>query len=135
MTHWTADGKGVRRAGNVGGDPQVDDAYAAGYYDADRPDNEEQAVVIVYFYAIDTWELPWTPGPADERYAVEMLHEWVRCTDRSDPGGTERWSDVEHHLIDGSDTRYARSGDADRAAYKAACSHRAAEITWDGVTT
>lgn len=69
------------RAGDVGGDVQVGEAFGARW--ARRLDGGLWAVVTRSYY----------PAELHGARYLECDTEYLVCTDLSDPGGTEQWSD------------------------------------------
>ena len=81
---WVRDprGGGVLPGGDVGGDTQVDESFSVRFHHRDRPG----ALVTYCFYAVADPDQP-------AAVSVERQTEYLVCTDPTDPGGTEIWSD------------------------------------------
>lgn len=97
MSTWRLDGTGIVDNGNVGGDIQAGPAWSVRYVRDDMPGS----LITETVYAVD-----WKNATRPERghnYAYQIQTEFLVCTDPSDPGGTEVWSDVhyEDSYLDG----------------------------------
>jgi hypothetical protein len=117
---WQPDGSGVQPGGHVGGDIQRGGSFAIRYVRADLPGS----MITRTAYPVEYDHLP-------GEFAVQVQTGWLVCTDPSDPGGTEVWSDYAY------DDGYETYGSA--AAARAAASRVATELLrdagshdWDG---
>lgn len=107
---WKLDATGLMEDdGQPGGDVQVGNACSI------RLENQELDeevgggrvhLVTVYVYPEGS-ERPETPGEVDPTsLSLVMQTEFMVCTDRDDPGGSEVWSDYQYDTLD---TRAFRS--------------------------
>ena len=103
--------------GDVGGDPQVTDAYNVRYHHR----TNETAVVNVYFYGVEGH---------DGRVCLEQQTEFITCRDRHDPGSTEIWADYAYAYPD--TLSYDSADEAAARARKLAEAHGPQAIDWDG---
>jgi hypothetical protein len=115
VTEWTRDPPGavpakvtwhtqepaVGPGGDVGGDNQAGEAWTVRLLSDDAP----LSMITMYFFA--------DRGPED--YGVTMMTEFLTCTDVSDPGGTETWSDYDYDY-EADPLAYDTAEEADEAA-------------------
>jgi hypothetical protein len=80
--NWQPDSRGVQPGGWVGGDIQRGDSYSVRYVRPDMPGS----LITRTAYAVEYDNLP-------GEFVIQIQTEWLVCTDPSDPGGTEIWSD------------------------------------------
>lgn len=120
---WQVQDPAVAPGGDVGGDYQAGEAWSVRL----ASDQVPGALITVYAFAEALHD------PDDGRYRVQVMTEYLTCTDISDPGGTETWSD---YVYDGTaDPRVYGDGDeADAAARKLAEGYAASpdRFSWDG---
>jgi hypothetical protein len=124
---WTVQAPAVTEGGDVGGDYQAGEAWSVRLASAQVPG----AMINLYAFA-EALRVNHGMGevPSGE-YCVQVMTEYLTCTDTADPGGTETWSDMVYA------TRpdvYATTGDADRDARKLAEAYAAhpEAFGWDG---
>lgn len=99
---WENDGDGVQLGGDVGGDIQAGDSFSIRYRRSDLPGS----MVTITAYPVGYENCP-------DEFVVQTQTEYLVCTDPSDPGGTEVWSDVNYS--DGYEV-YDTSAEAEGAA-------------------
>jgi hypothetical protein len=118
--HWIRDqqGGGVLPGVDVGGDAQLDESFSVRFHRHDHPG----ALVTFYYYAaLDLDDLT--------TVYVERQTEYLVCTDPSDPGSTELWSDCRYRpMASGFESVEA----ATAAAKQAAEAHLACDEDWSG---
>jgi hypothetical protein len=116
---WQPDGRGVLPGGDCGGDIQRGESFSVRYVRPDMPGS----LITRTAYAVEN-----CPG----EFTVQILTEWLVCTDPADPGGTEIWSDSERNY-EGTPI-YNRAWKAEDAASQAALGmlREAGSHDWDG---
>jgi hypothetical protein len=116
-TRWQAQDPAVCAGGDVGGDYQAGEAWSVRLASSQVPG----ALITVYAFAEACRRHDPDMGdvPADGEYTVQVMIEYLTCTDVTDPGGTETWSDMVYDSA--ADTQVYSDGDeADAAARKLA---------------
>jgi hypothetical protein len=118
---WRPDGRGVQPGGHVGGDIQTGESYSVRYCRPDMPGS----LITRTAYPVEYDECP-------GEHVVQIQTEWLVCTDPSDPGGTEIWSD---YAYDDDSEIYGSAAAAESAARKTADQMLGeADIeTWNGL--
>jgi hypothetical protein len=117
---WLRDqrGGGVLPGGDVGGDAQLDESFSVRFHHHDHP----RALVTFYYYAaLDLDDLT--------TVFVEQQTEYMVCTDPSDPGSTELWSDYRYRPVA---TGFESVEAATAAAKQAAEAHLVCDEDWSG---
>lgn len=116
----------VAIGGDIGGDIQCGESWTVRYHNEAIPN----AIVSVTVYPVCyAWLREPDPSQPPE-YGVQSQYEYLVCTDRSDPGGTEEWSDVEY---EDSTLACPDAEDAARWARKTAEDiARSFQPEWDG---
>jgi hypothetical protein len=126
---WREDPDGVGPGGDVGGDYQAGEAWSFRLTSEQAP----LSLITVYVFAE---ALRVNHGDGDEpsgEYGVTVMTEFLTCTDMSDPGGTETWSDCDYDY-EADPIAYDSAEEADRAAKALAeiwAVHRD-RFEWDG---
>ena len=122
MTGWRPDGTGIQPGGDIGGDIQASDSYSVRFRHPDLPN----AVITCTAYAAEDADR--NPG----EFFLQVETEYLTCTDPSDPGGTETWSDVTYDEEDGR--IWDTAGEAEEAARQRAAEELgdADSLEWDG---
>jgi hypothetical protein len=93
---WTEDGDGTPApAGDVGGDAQLDGASLSRTFWAELPNGLFARIEIAYFIG-EAPERRHSDLPADEDKSLHEQVEYLICSDRTDPGGTEINSEYTH---------------------------------------
>jgi len=128
---WQTQDPAVAPGGDVGGDYQAGEAWSVRL----ASDQVPGALITVYVFAEAGRRRDPDMGdvPADGEYHVQVMTEYLTCTDISDPGGTETWSDMVYD--DAASPRTYNDGDeADQAARKLAGAYAAnpGRFGWDG---
>lgn len=122
MNGWQPDGTGIVSNGDCGGDIQVGDSYSVRFRHPRLPN----AVITRSAYAANDADR--NPG----EYFVQVLTEWLVCTDPEHPGDTETWSDASHDDWDGT---WASAAEAEADARDRVTSEllrNAYCLDWDG---
>lgn len=112
----------VEAGGDVGGS-QVGESWSVRYRLTVEPDDGLVAIVDDYWFADAD------PDDKEAPLAVSNMTSYVLCTDPSDPGGTEVWSDIGYK--DGT-IEYPTAEAAEAAARRSAEQANARDIVWDG---
>jgi hypothetical protein len=122
---WKAQQPAVTGGGDVGGDYQAGEAWSVRLVSDQAPG----ALIDVYVFA--EARLPDQDDGAP--YHVQVMTEYLTCTDMNDPGGTETWSDYVYPAP-GGHAGYDDGTGADKAAWNLAAAFAAhPEIfSWDG---
>jgi hypothetical protein len=119
---WRPDGTGIVSHGDCGGDIQVGDSYSVRFRHPRLPN----AVITRSAYAANDTDR--NPG----EYFVQVLTEWLVCTDPERPGDTETWSDASHDDWDGT---WASAAEAEADARDRVASELLSNaycLDWDG---
>ncbi len=90
MSDWSRVQPAVCAAGDVGGDAQVGEAWSARWVRA-LSDGTFGVVDRAFYVAEVDGGFPY----------VERRTEYLICTDPTDPGSSERWSDAVYDTVDG----------------------------------
>lgn len=124
---WKDDEHGISRAGDVGGDIQIGEAYSRRFVHSRLAGRH----IEVSAYPVANNQ----PDPgAEPVISLEIQTELMVATDPDDPGGTEVWSDLEYSDLP---ERYERTYPSVEAAEEAAQEYLrtldpARDFTWDG---
>jgi hypothetical protein len=93
---WVEDGDGTPMpAGDVGGDAQLDGASLSRAFWAELPNGLHARIEIAFFVG-EAPERRHSDLPADEDKSLHMQTEYLICSDRNDPGGTETNAEYIH---------------------------------------
>jgi hypothetical protein len=87
------------------------------------------ALVSAYFFGARLRTYGAEQPAGDDGFWVAEQVEFLLCTDPTDPGGTEVWSDIQYH--DYPD-RYVNADVAERVARQMAEDASCEAVTWDG---
>jgi hypothetical protein len=111
IVKWREDPDGVGPGGDVGGDYQVGEAWSFRLTSEQAP----RSLITVYVFA-EALRVNHGHGevPSGE-YGVTVMTEYLTCTDVSDPGGTETWSDMDYDT-EADPLAYDSAEEADKAA-------------------
>jgi hypothetical protein len=126
-TVWKDDGHGIGKAGDVGGDIQVGEAYCRRFVHSRLAGRH----IEVRAYPVANSQ----PDPgAEPTISLDVQTELMVATDPEDPGGSEEWSDLEYSDLP---EQYERTYPSVEAAEQAAQEYLrqldpARDFTWDG---
>jgi hypothetical protein len=117
---WVRDqqGGGVLPGGDVGGDAQLGESFSVRFWHRDHPG---AMVGYRYYAALDLDDLT--------SVYVERQTEYLVCTDPTDPGGSEVWSDCRYEAVE-RDLGTVEAATA--AARQAAEAHLVCDEDWRG---
>lgn len=124
VTGWQPDGTGVQPNGDCGGDVQDGESFSVRFTNPALPGR----LITVAFYPVIY------PEWKSREWGVERLVEWLICTDPTDPGGTEVWSDTAVDLVNETAFYHRREAEAEAEAreFAEAGLSRAWTYAWNG---
>lgn len=119
---WKPVPPGVCQGPDVGGDIQAGDSWDIRFWRDDR----RRAVVTVWIYPVQYDDRP--------GYRVQVQTEITICTNRADPGNTERWADAFYYDRPAVHEKLSEAEDAARELAGQYAAGRVHVTSWDGLS-